>query len=71
MMEEGKEVQAKEVPYTWSQTLSEVTMHIPVPEGTRGRDVNCKITPTKLSVGLKSQTPIVEVAYHRSPSFRV
>ena len=49
--------------YTWNQTLSEVTLHIPVPQGTRGKDVNCKITPTRLVIGLKLQEkPLVEVS---------
>ncbi len=62
-MEEVQPVPATPLPYTWSQTLSEVTVTIPVAAGTRGRDVNCKITPTRLVVGLKGQEkPFIEVA---------
>jgi len=60
----GQEQQT--IPYTWNQTLSEVTLHIPVPQGTRRRDVNCKITPTRLVIGLKSQDKaIVEGLLHQ------
>jgi CS domain/N-terminal conserved domain of Nudc. len=40
--------------YTWTQTLSEVSVSIPVPFGTRGRDLNVVMTKQRLSVGLRS-----------------
>jgi hypothetical protein len=49
------------IPYKWTQTLAEATLSIPVPEGTRARDVNCKITATHLTVGLKGQPPLIDV----------
>jgi len=56
----------EQLPYSWTQTLSEVTVSIPVPAGTRGRDVNCKITSTKLTVALKGQEkPIIEGLLHQ------
>ena len=39
--------------YVWTQTLSEVTVNIPVPENTPGRDLNVMIAKTKLKVGLR------------------
>lgn len=42
--------------YTWTQTLSEVSVAIPVPDNTRGKDVNVTIGKKHLKVGLKSQT---------------
>merc|ERR1712238_384757 len=44
--------------YVWTQTLSEVTVSIPLPEKTRGRDLDVTIGKNKLKVGLKSQAPI-------------
>jgi len=44
--------------YIWTQTLSEVTVSIPLPEKTRGRDLDVTIGKNKLKVGLKSQAPI-------------
>lgn len=49
--------------YVWTQTLSEVTVNIPVPPNTRGRDLVVMIAKTRLKVGLKgSATMIIEEA---------
>jgi hypothetical protein len=42
--------------YVWTQTLSEVNLNVPLPENTRGRDLNVTIAKKHLKVGLKSQT---------------
>lgn len=39
--------------YVWTQTLAEVTVNVPVPDGTRGRDLNVKIGPKGLRVALR------------------
>jgi hypothetical protein len=41
--------------YVWTQTLSEVNLNVPLPENTRGRDLNITIAKKHLKVGLKSQ----------------
>lgn len=41
--------------YTWSQTLREVEVTVPVPAGTRGKDVSVSISKTNLAVGLKGK----------------
>ncbi len=41
--------------YFWTQSLYETTVYIDVPEGTRGKDIDCKITASKLSLRLKGQ----------------
>ncbi|OMP06211.1 HSP20-like chaperone [Corchorus capsularis] len=46
--------------HSWGQSLQEVTINIPVPEGTKSRDVSCEIKMKNLKVGLKGQTPIIE-----------
>jgi hypothetical protein len=46
--------------YIWTQTLSEVDARIPVPQGTKGRDLIVEIKPTTIKVGLKGKPPIVE-----------
>lgn len=53
------------IPYKWTQTLAEATLSIPVPAGTRARDVNCKITATHLTVGLKGQPPLIDGEVHK------
>lgn len=52
--------ETKEIPYTWEQTLEDVTVSLIVPAGTPGKMVNCKITKTHLVVGIKGQTPIID-----------
>lgn len=47
------------LPYTWKQQLAEVDIEVPVPKGTRGKDLNVIIQRKKLSVGLKGQEPIM------------
>ena len=53
------------LPYKWKQTISEVDITVPVPQGTRGRDVVVEIKSEYLKVALKGQEPILEV--HLSP----
>jgi hypothetical protein len=36
--------------YVWTQTLDEVTIHVPIPNGTRAKDLNVKIDAKSLSV---------------------
>jgi hypothetical protein len=47
--------------YSWTQTLAEVTLAIPVPVGTKARFVACDIKSKHIKAGLKGQPPIVEV----------
>ncbi|KAF8905528.1 nuclear movement protein nudC [Gymnopilus junonius] len=67
---EEREVRDKEVrlreqeeqaalPYSWTQELGEVDVTIPVPQGTRGKDLLVIIEKKKLSVGLKGNEPIM------------
>jgi len=48
------------LPYRWKQELGEVDIIVPVPKGTRGKDVLVVIQKQKLSVGLKGQDKIME-----------
>jgi len=49
------------LPYKWTQLLGEVDVHVPLPAGTRGRDLAVVIQKKKLSLGLKgSQDKILE-----------
>ena len=41
--------------YVWTQTLEEVSVSIPVPEHTRGRDLTVTISRNHLKVGLRAQ----------------
>ena len=48
--------------YSWTQTLEEVTLNVPVPTGTKSRFVVCEIKKNHLKVGLKGQPPIIDVS---------
>ncbi|KAF3432828.1 hypothetical protein FNV43_RR23930 [Rhamnella rubrinervis] len=52
--------------YSWTQTLQEVTVVIPVPAGTKSRFIECEIKKNRLKVGLKGQPPIIEGELFRS-----
>ncbi|PPQ87030.1 hypothetical protein CVT25_000007 [Psilocybe cyanescens] len=47
------------LPYSWTQELGEVDVTVPVPQGTRGKDLAIIIDKKKLSVGLKGHEPIM------------
>ena len=49
--------------YSWVQTLSEVTLHIPIPEGTKSKGVACEIKKKTVKAGLKGQSPILQVTF--------
>ena len=47
------------LPYKWSQKLDEAEVIVPVPKGTRGRDLVVVLQKRKLSVGFKGKEPIM------------
>ncbi|KAL4557000.1 hypothetical protein LXL04_035170 [Taraxacum kok-saghyz] len=52
--------------YSWTQTLQEVTVIVPVPPGTKSRFIDCEIKKNHLKVGLKGQPPILEGDFYKS-----
>ncbi|KTW25762.1 hypothetical protein T552_03375 [Pneumocystis carinii B80] len=46
--------------YEWMQTLGEVEIHVPVPLGTRGRDISVLLEKKLIKVGLKNKEPLIE-----------
>ncbi|KAJ4829544.1 hypothetical protein Tsubulata_042475 [Turnera subulata] len=46
--------------YPWGQNIQEVTVHVPISQGTASRMVLCEIKKDYLKVGLRGQPPIVE-----------
>lgn len=57
---ERERQEQSQLPFTWKQTLQDVTLNIPVPPGTKARDLTVDIKKTKLKVGLKGQEPILD-----------
>ena len=47
------------LPYTWKQELGELDISVPVPKGTRARDLDVSIRKKQLSVGIKGKEPIM------------
>mmetsp|Transcript_6185 Transcript_6185/g.9300 ORF Transcript_6185/g.9300 Transcript_6185/m.9300 type:complete len:342 (-) Transcript_6185:594-1619(-) len=45
--------------YVWTQTLEELTVSVPLPENTRGRDLNVTMNKNHLKIGLKGQTLMI------------
>jgi len=45
--------------YVWTQTLSELSVTVPLPDNTRGRDLNVVMNKNKLKIGLKGKDLIV------------
>jgi hypothetical protein len=48
--------------YSWTQTLSEVTVLVPVPKGIKAKQLNVTISKQHLTVGVKGEAPIVDVS---------
>jgi hypothetical protein len=46
--------------YRWQQTLEETTVFISLPDNTVSKQLDVKIMPTKLKVGIKGQPPIID-----------
>ena len=64
----GGTVQGK---YTWTQILSEVVVTVPVPQNTRGKDLNAVMSLKHLKVGLRSsassnEPPIIDAPLTKS-----
>ncbi|GLE04077.1 hypothetical protein PINS_up012988 [Pythium insidiosum] len=51
--------------YIWTQTLQEAQVNFVVPEGTKSRQIAVDITSTRLKVGLKGASPIVDGLLHK------
>ncbi|KAF7310865.1 CS domain-containing protein [Mycena chlorophos] len=55
-----EQLEQASLPYKWTQELGEVDVTVPVPKGTRGKDLAIVIQKKKLSVGLKGKDKILE-----------
>lgn len=61
-------VEQSVLPYKWTQTIAEVELSIPVPAGTRARDLIVEIKSQSIKVGLRGKEPIIEVLTIHLPS---
>eukprot|EP01027_Heterolobosea_sp_BB2_P012521 GEZU01018140.1.p1 GENE.GEZU01018140.1~~GEZU01018140.1.p1 ORF type:complete len:178 (-),score=60.68 GEZU01018140.1:356-889(-) len=51
--------------YKWTQTLTDVTAYINVPEGTRAKFLEVTIKADHIKAGLKGQPPIIDAPLHK------
>jgi CS domain len=51
--------------YRWTQTLSEVCVTVPLPEGTKTKMLDVDFTNHRLKVGVKGQPPIINGNFHK------
>ncbi|KAJ3563439.1 hypothetical protein NP233_g8937 [Leucocoprinus birnbaumii] len=56
---EREAAEQAELPYQWRQELGEVEISVPVPPGTRGKELSVIIQKKKIHVGLKGKEPIL------------
>ena len=56
-----EEEEQSKLPYKWTQTIGDLDITVPVPGNLKGRDFDVMISKTKLKVGVKGQTPIIDV----------
>jgi len=47
--------------YEWEQSLDEVHLYIKPPPGVRASMIECKITATQLTIGIKGNPPFINV----------
>ena len=68
--EEAKAKEAEEqakLPYKWTQTIGDLDITVPVPGNLKGRDIIVDYNKTKIKVGIKGQTPIIDVRLNLQP----
>ena len=56
-----EEEEQAELPYKWSQTLTEADVTVPLASNYKARDLIVELKKTKLKVQVKGQEPIIDV----------
>ncbi|EPZ32981.1 putative nudC protein [Rozella allomycis CSF55] len=63
---ESKELdEQSKLPYSWKQTLQDVDLVIPVPAGTKSKQIRVEISRKKLVVALNNEAPIISGELHK------
>ena len=60
--------QAK-LPYKWTQTIRDVSVTAPIPGNLKGKDMDVDLRKDSIRVGIRGQTPIIEV-FHTYTALR-
>jgi len=53
------------LPYTWTQTIKDLDLTIPISATLRGRDLDVKLTKNHLRVAIRGQNPIIDADLHK------
>jgi len=46
--------------YVWTQTLQELSVNVPLPDGTRGKDLDVVMNKNRIRIGLRGKDPMVD-----------
>jgi hypothetical protein len=68
---EKEDAEQAALPYKWTQTIQDVDITIPIAANLKGRDLDVKLSKTKLRVAIKGQEPIIDVTHPNSILTRV
>jgi hypothetical protein len=58
---EKEDAEQAALPYKWTQTIQDVDITIAIAANLKGRDLDVKLSKTKLRVAIKGQDPIIDV----------
>ena len=53
------------LPYTWTQTIKDLDLTIPISAALRGRDLDVALTKSHLRVAIRGQNPIIDADLHK------
>jgi len=53
------------LPYTWTQTIKDLDLTIPISATLRGRDLDVVLTKSRLRVAIRGQNPIIDADFHK------
>eukprot|EP00906_Rhabdomonas_costata_P009220 RCo013067 len=65
MKQKMEETVHEEVGYSWTQDADEISVRIPLPPGTKAKQLAVEITRSHISAGLKGQTPTLSGAPYK------
>lgn len=69
--QERKAAEAAEqaqLPYTWTQSIGDVDVTVPVSGSLKGRDLDVSLTKAGIKVGVKGEEAILKVHHHPLPA---
>lgn len=59
-----EDAEQAQLPYKWTQTIRDVSVTAPIPGTLKGKDMDVDLRKDSIRVGVRGQTPIIEVPFH-------